>query len=448
MEDAINRVNLDPDSYDTNEILYIFNLKSIDTLTQEIINKQFSQLVSKYNLTSDNVFYTFLQTLKDKLITYIIKNNKVNTVPYQTPGREELLNNPQVIQNNDSYVIKPGTFEPYETFDNKYPNDVLNPIRTKTTTHIVAIDTLFRNPIYNTNDFVYTLNDTLKNVVSLKVTSFELPNVWYSFSNENKSNVFYIDMSGVNDGSGNFYSASYDIIIPPGNYAPIEFQDKMNTLFTNLAPNQGPDFLTLRIDQHTGKTIIRANDINDIDLGTSPVPFDPLSAYYSPNLEYTLRFAVENIPERPLYFNAGWMMGFRKESYTVTGLDTYIDVINTIPPITYVGYIESESYFGSNIFTYIYFEIDDFNNNSASTNVTTNNEYMFTKNIIAKIPLTSGSNTIIINTSDDQMFKERNYFGPINIDKFRVRLLNKFGQPIAINNNDYSFSLEVTQIYS
>lgn len=450
MDNEIETFNLDANSYNIDEILHIFSLKSNENITQKSVQTQFYELIKKYNLTDDNVFYVFLNTLKDKLIQFVVKNNEINTIPYQRPGREDLLMTPQVIKNNESYVIKPSTFEPYETFDNKYPSGILNPTRTKTTTHTLAIDTLYRNPIYNTNDFIYQLDNPLKNVISLKASSIELPNVWYTFSDENKSNIFYIDMSGVSDGIGGFYSDSYEIVIPSGNYTPNEFISAVNNIFRNLeGPLVGPDFLALRIDPYTGKCIIRGHNPFDNDLGTSVPPYDSSgNAYYSPNLEFTLRFIVENIPDRPLYLNAGWMMGFRQPTYTVTSANTYTDVISTIPPITYTGYLESESYFGSNIFTYIFLEIDDFNNNCASTNVTTNNSDMFSKDIIAKIPLTSGSNTIIINTSEDLMFKERTYFGPINIDKLRIRLINKYGQPVAINNNNYSFTLDITQIYS
>ena len=77
----------------------------------------------------------------------------------------------------------------------------------------------------------------------------------------------------------------------------------------------------------------------------------------------------------------------------------------------------------------------------------TNSNYLG-KNIIARITITSGINTIVTDNASDQIFKKREYFGPVNIDKFKIRLLNRFGDVINLNNNDYSFTLELKQIYS
>jgi hypothetical protein len=37
--------------------------------------------------------------------------------------------------------------------------------------------------------------------------------------------------------------------------------------------------------------------------------------------------------------------------------------------------------------------------------------------------------------------------GPVNISKFRIRLLDKYGRVLDINNNDVSLALEATVLY-
>ena len=67
---------------------------------------------------------------------------------------------------------------------------------------------------------------------------------------------------------------------------------------------------------------------------------------------------------------------------------------------------------------------------------------------MGRISVTTGMNTIITNTASDRVFKKREYFGPVKLEKLHIRLLNKFGEPILLNENDFSFALEIEQLYS
>lgn len=450
----MENIDFEPNNYSSEDIIKVFDLDNFHNITINDIENNYIILKKEHSILDNSKLDNLLHNLKNRLKIIINKNDeniiKPNNdiISYNAPDRNTILNNSNTDKINDSYIIQKKSIEPRDTFTNKYPDDTLNPIRKKTIKKIVSIDTLFNSSLYKSNDFTYFFGNTIKNVVSLKVTSLELPNIWYSFNENNHGNIFYIDFFNMSDNSGNFIDKSYTITIPPGNYTPLDFQESMNNLFSNIEPNQGPDFLKLRINPLNGNVVIRANNINDNDLGTSPVPFDTSSPYYSPDFYFVLRFALENKPERPLYYNAGWMMGFRKETYTVTENETFTNLISTTPPITYVCYLESESYYGSNTLTYIYLDITDFNKNH-SRNVLFSTDNGFSSNdIIAKIPLTSGTNTIVINTSGDQIFKQRDYFGPVNLEKIRIRLLDKFGNLIDMNDNDYSLTLEITQIYS
>ena len=52
----------------------------------------------------------------------------------------------------------------------------------------------------------------------------------------------------------------------------------------------------------------------------------------------------------------------------------------------------------------------------------------------------------MINQSD-KIFRQRDYLGPVTIRKLNIRLLNRFGDPIDINNNDFSMALELKVLY-
>ena len=69
--------------------------------------------------------------------------------------------------------------------------------------------------------------------------------------------------------------------------------------------------------------------------------------------------------------------------------------------------------------------------------------------IIAKIPITKTSNTLTnyIETSTNLIKNSRNYFGPINLERLKVILVNDKGFELNLNNMEYSFSLICKTLY-
>ena len=47
----------------------------------------------------------------------------------------------------------------------------------------------------------------------------------------------------------------------------------------------------------------------------------------------------------------------------------------------------------------------------------------------------------------DRIFKTREYFGPVKIERLKIQLVDKYGKKINLNKNDFSFTLECTQLY-
>ena len=78
------------------------------------------------------------------------------------------------------------------------------------------------------------------------------------------------------------------------------------------------------------------------------------------------------------------------------------------------------------------------------------------KNIIAKIPygcnlspLTVSTNsfpTMFIN-DESIISSDRQYFGPIHLQKIAIRLLNRYGNVVDLNLLDFSFTLEMNVLY-
>ena len=210
---------------------------------------------------------------------------------------------------------------------------------------------------------------------------------------------------------------------------------------------QGLEFLYAEVNEFTSKTLFRAKDFGDS--GLPFYPYDPNNVQYSPNFYFKLIFDVN---PKSLFKNAGWMLGFRKKEYSVSIDNFCVDGISyENKMITYKGLIESESSYGNAINDYIFFEVNDFNKNFTTNTLTSllmsDNSYIG-NNILARITINNSYYHIINNNVGDNVFKQRDYFGPVNIEKLSFRMLNKYGDVINLLENNYSFALEFTTLYS
>jgi hypothetical protein len=64
-------------------------------------------------------------------------------------------------------------------------------------------------------------------------------------------------------------------------------------------------------------------------------------------------------------------------------------------------------------------------------------------NILGMIPITAQDFYVNFTSGNDYIERKREYFGPVRIQRLKIQLLNQYGDPINLNNMDYSFSLEL-----
>jgi hypothetical protein len=286
----------------------------------------------------------------------------------------------------------------------------------------------------------------------MKIAALELPNSWYTISAANNSNNFTIKLFNMTS----YPDSTYFIEIPDGNYTTGSFMTAINTYFKNKGV--GLNFLQVNIDPINSKTVIRARDKSDTI--NSPAPYNPADPFYSPNFYFTLTFNTPNIANEvgystdqyfnPLQKRLGWYMGFRNSTYTIKNTNVYTDTISyTSGSVTYYGYLSSEAYFANSSQNYVFLEVNDFNKNVVTDSVSslTNGGYIG-NNILGRITIPVGSDKIVVSNGEcDKLFKTREYFGPVKIKRLNIRLLNKFGDVIDLNNNDFSLALEFNLIY-
>lgn len=473
-----------------NEILKLFKLNNyqLNELNYETINNAFiNYLKSNKNKYTKKSQILLVDDLRKKLISYL----NINQIDNNT--------NNEILKYEEPYNFKYST----KTYNLGYTSSKLNSIKRDIIETQLNIDSFFRESSFInssfTNDFLFKLNKPLKNVLEYSIKSIELPNNWYNFSSLKQNNEFTINVYSYRDGTtSNFINSNNTIIIPDGNYSINELKNKINNYFNNY--QNGLEFLYFDININTLKTIIRAKSIYDYDI-SGPKPYDISDPRSSLDLSFSVHFDLQNdiqirlqqenllnqYPDlisydvitgnyiiddscmniltendiiilnrkiRDVRKNFGYLIGFEKTNYFIDGsnikssIDYTTDISNSV---LYEGYLESESFYGNTIPNYIFLSLDDYNKNSLNgLNVSQYGNFS-DNNVISKIIInnTNNSQTNLINNTDNcKLLGKRTFFGPVNINKFRVKLIDKFGELIDTKKNDFSITLKIKQIYS
>ena len=114
-----------------------------------------------------------------------------------------------------------------------YSKDNLNPLLKQTVRRIISIDSSYR-PNRNdlSTDFTFNLSDPLRDVLSLKLYSVQIPYTWYTISKQYGSNFFYLkgNSPGITGGDHD-----YQIKIDAGNYTPTNLITAINTSIQTVA---------------------------------------------------------------------------------------------------------------------------------------------------------------------------------------------------------------------
>ena len=127
-----------------------------------------------------------------------------------------------------------------------YTKGILNPILKQTTKRIVSIDSQYRSTknLLST-DFTFNLSEPLKDVVSLKLYSLQIPFTWYTIGKSFGSNFFIFKgkTAGINNENHDI-----KIEIGTGNYKPQELIDTVNTAIQAKNPTVDADLTNVSLD--------------------------------------------------------------------------------------------------------------------------------------------------------------------------------------------------------
>lgn len=418
--------DLNANNYSEDELFILIGIEEHIDRTKEKIKENIQINLTKALNDNNLEIQEFLKNVEEMLLTYIDSNDN-----------EEITDNINI---------------DYDT--------------QRIMTSNVIIDSQYKETINsnnsNTTSFTLDLTAPLNKTINMTLYSVEIPYSWYTFDSTYGTNSFTID------------GIQYDI--NSGNYSPSDLITELNRVLT--ADISATTFLTV----NSGKITIQNNSSENMTITF----FDEL--YNTTGLENS-----------KINSNLGWLMGFRNSSYIIdssggkiTGeaiVDTWgtryliltIDDFNnnyfnqgmigiatrdnSLEPPTYdkafnyttsgtngalqlqqVTTMKTLTNAQINTFNYI---LNDRNNKSVLKTVSPT-----TSNVFAKIPITKPLQWNVDNLSfpfiefsGPIQKNERNYFGPVDITRMKVSLLDDKGRQLNLNGLDWSFSLNVKHLY-
>jgi hypothetical protein len=421
----MNTLDLDIQNYEIPDLERFFRLDTsvmYDAADVELKETEIRSLLMssghiEKHMKRDLIF--FLESGKQLLIdnipktapSTIRKQRKIDPVPefpkyLPPPSREE-------------NIIYPPQKQVAYTQSTTYAPGTMNPIDRRTLSRCLSIDTRFRQNPYQTSSSDFTLNipNKIQKTVSVDCTSFEIvprgiPNVSASLGN----NFLYVSITTVDE-----KETCNVFILPTGHYNQTLIIETFNYLFS-LQKHSPFLFLEMMIDPlNSGKVILS---------------IDEEKPEYSNQIKHVTLDFNKNIDgvydkSQDYFSKMGRMLGFTKTKYT-----------------------EETNYMSETIMNpylcipYFYLSVEDFQNRSSRGFENAYSQITIPQSVIARIVPARVDES---ETTAVQPLKiisiQRQYFGPVDLNRFQIRLLDPYGKVIDMNYNDYSFCLKFETIY-
>lgn len=396
----------------------------------------YDELVNKIKTNTDKYIDTFTKLNKQTIVNFFKNVQYVLLNSYK--GNDPNVNTVITYKNDYAYGVG-SIIAQYD--DNIFNSNsgAGNPLNRKTVTKMYTVDTRFRTNYYTTTstNFLVDIPEEQKRVIEMKLSDIEIPTTYYTFNNAYNNNYMWMKIIFMDDRVEYLY-----IYIPEGNYSTTKI---MNTINSAIKQYVEYEDITVTYDlsyvdgvgEGTGLVSLNyvGTDIKSVEINFTAPPI--------PN-QYSSR-KVENIPDNnallvlyirsyfiPLIERLGWILGFRNGLYNTTGNN------NTIV---------SESILDVSGPKYVYLSVDD-HRMGVNTDFKICNVSQIPNTILARIAIKVPPFTTQVENDLSVYAESRYYYGPVNITKLDIKLLDEHGRIVNLNSRDFSFTLKLTVIYS
>ena len=344
-------------SYTLSELLTISDIEN-DNITEEQITKKTNYFINKFKGKNPKLA-VFFKEVQSELLQYVYglelndeENNEgkiivegfgsmSNTAIYPAGDKQisDWYENENLTQSDQNQVNKitqrkqkvqvfgnqhaPMNREQIattDTFGLPVKQDSLNPNLKNTINRFVNLDSQFRQYTSGVDsistDYTLDLSDTLKNALSLKLYSYQIPYSWYAIDSAYGNTCFWILDASTNN--------AITISVPSGNYSQSAFVTQLNSSFTNAGfsfPTTNPPDTPVYFNANSGiiTLFLYGGTFTDPD-GILP-SFNITTSTNIVFYDFTgaLQCTITCASNLNHYFNntLGWIMGYRYPYLTV-----------------------------------------------------------------------------------------------------------------------------------
>jgi hypothetical protein len=413
--------DLNIENYTINELRDMFGLP--EKYSRNMIDIKESKLLDNI-IKNKNI----KEDTKLKIVAFLIKAKNILNTHISSGNSNDVSNNKQLVKTHTSEITKQSLnltdldsidehmvqIRPLDGGDPTFDRGFINPIRKRTITRTITIDSRFRENYYNSTATNYTIQlpIVLENVLNMSLSSIEMPTSYYVISEQYQNNFFSVTVNGesrvIKISSGNYTTSSLTFYIN----SELDYYGSPWE-YINFAVNLGTGF------GGSGQMMV------GIDPGK---PGDVIIDSFELNFQADRQGNDDR--RTPLTLKLGWIMGFRNGIYTGN-----------------VNYV-SEAILDISGPRYFYLAVDDFNNNNNNALFyTAFNSSLLNKNILGRFPLNTSLYSMLLQSNSNVVLVRREYFGPVTIRNLKIELLDEFGRTVDLNYMDFSFSLLMTIAY-
>lgn len=291
--------------------------------------------------------------------------------------------------------------------------------------HVMSIDSRFRTDQGdNPSNFLFKLLTPIKNVISIRLSSLEIPNTWYTFSAIRGNISMIVTIYPLPSGGLSPSTISNRILITEGNYAVNNklANDILPELYKQLNASFSGYSFSVLFSPISGKlTISCFTNTNPPSGGYTYLNQASLSSEMP--ITFAVNFADGIFSTRDNNWGLGFNLGFRSQqtlpATSVTG-DAIVDVIDA---------------------NYVFLSL------SPDWKVVEHNQPDRSQTAaFAKVIIDVNKNDIVYDTGANTVTKQYFMKQPTNITAFNISIVDEYEQYVQLEGGNVSMSLEVTEV--
>ena len=478
-----DNTDFDVDNYSMEDLVHILKLQHKTPLAKADIIEAVENMVETFK--GQPKYVKFFLNVQSKLL----KEKDLFTEPLAEKQAEEdmetieemhklvkevapdtIIQTPGVINGDNNTNIT--TINRIISFDSQF-RAMLDPVSVAGCSTITQENS--NNLTDNPSDYTIDLSRPVNNVTKIKLVGVSIPITWYVFSGDYGTNYVDISLNGVHQ----------TLSIDEGNYTSTQLMNALNTSASDLSMN-----IVFSYSEINSKITVENNTGSDIEIN-----------WYYPINDGSCGYAEG----QKMDYNLGWLLGFRDRSnlvgdglsitgtgvlnlkgfdYLFISLDDFVnnkpnqDLItnvkqkniyklpkyynkhtmdqdcsgatfpaNCMPTPSTCGDVPQNPDDRSKLTQKQLYTVDQIKSAMDGIDV---DRYgaPTTADLLVKLLVNfSFGDKLMLGDGDLNIIGEREYFGPVTLRKFKVKLLSKYGHIINLNESDWTFTIQTTENY-